>query len=67
MYSTENKEKYFEVYTYQVACPLCLPFSKISNCQSVVKYLGPGIQCFLKVKENLSLVLIFQHAILDAK
>ena len=29
--------------------------------------LGPELQCFLRVKEDLSLVLIFQHAILDAK
>ena len=38
MYSTGNKESYFEVYTYKVACPLFLPLSKISNCQSVGKY-----------------------------
>ena len=30
-------------------------------------YLGPELQCLLKVKEDLSKVLIFQHAILDAK
>ena len=29
--------------------------------------LGPELQCLLKVKEYLSYVLIFQHAILDAK
>ena len=28
---------------------------------------GPELQYLLKVKENLSLVLIFQHAMLDAK
>ena len=28
---------------------------------------GPELQCLLKVKEDLSYVLIFQHAILDAK
>ena len=28
---------------------------------------GPKLQCLLKVKEDLSLVLIFQHAILNAK
>ena len=29
--------------------------------------LGPELQCLLKVKEDLSKVLIFQHAILNAK
>ena len=29
--------------------------------------LGPELQCLLKVKQDLSLVLIFQHAILNAK
>ena len=28
---------------------------------------GPELQCLLKVKQDLSLVLIFQHAILNAK
>ena len=38
-------------------------YSKVYICV----HLGPELQCLLKVKENLSLVLIFQHAILDAK
>ena len=29
--------------------------------------LGPELQCLLKVKQDLSYVLIFQHAILNAK
>ena len=33
----------------------------------VAIYLDPELQCLLKVKEDLSFVLIFQHAILDAK
>ena len=36
-YPTENKETYFEVYTYQVSCPLALAFLNSSNCQSVLK------------------------------
>ena len=28
---------------------------------------GPELQCLLKVKQDLSLVLIFQHVILNAK
>ena len=30
-------------------------------------YLGPELQCLLKVKQDFSLVLVFQHAILNAK
>ena len=30
-------------------------------------YLGPELQCLLKVKEDLSQVLIFHHALLNAK
>ena len=33
----------------------------------VVEVLGPESQCLLKVKQDLSLVLIFQHAIFNAK
>ena len=29
--------------------------------------MGPELQCLLKVKEDLTKLLIFQHAILDAK
>ena len=31
------------------------------------KDLGPELQCLLKVKQDLSKVLIFEHAILNAK
>ena len=40
------------------------------NCSRAVwfeAYLGPELQCLLKIKEDLGQVLIFQHAILDAK
>ena len=40
---------------------LCLLFSIIYGNQ------GPELQCLLKVKQDLSKVLIFQHAILNAK
>ena len=39
----------------------------ITCISDVHEGLGPELQCLLKVKEDLSNVLIFQHAILDAK
>ena len=42
----------------------CLLFAKIA--QSLITQ-GQELQCLLKVKEDLSLVLIFHHAILNAK
>ena len=41
--------------------------SHMARMKGVFIDLGPKLQCPLKVKEDLSLVLIFQHAILDAK
>ena len=35
-YVTDKKENYFEIYTYQVSCPLSLPLLNFSNCQSVL-------------------------------
>ena len=47
-YITENKETYFEIYTYQESCPLALLLSNISSCQSVLKYLSQyGICLYL--------------------
>ena len=39
-------------------------FPQLVFLNSIVQ--GPELQCLLKVKEDLNLVLIFQHAILDA-
>ena len=36
----KTKENYFEIYTYQVSCPLSLPLLNISNCHLVLKYLS---------------------------
>ena len=38
-YVTEIKETYFEINIYQDSCPLALPLSNISICQSVLKCL----------------------------
>ena len=39
----------------------------IRNFESQFNDKGPELQCLLKVKQDLSFVLIFQHAILNAK
>ena len=40
---------------------------KLINEDTIAIDLGPELQCLLEVKEDLSYVLIFQHAILNAK
>ena len=47
-------ERAFWLITYSVVC-----FRQI--------VLGPELQCLLKVKQDLRKVLIFQHAIFNAK
>ena len=46
-YVTKNKENYFEIYTYQVLCPLSLPLLTILNCLSVLKYLSLYCKLFI--------------------
>ena len=40
-------------------------FTPYATCTEI-QNTGPELQCLLKIKEDLSKVLIFQHAILDA-
>ena len=46
---------------------LAVPSVSVVPLHSIVHSMGPELQCLLKVKEDLSKVLIFQHAILNAK
>ena len=36
-YATEIRNTYFEIYIYQESCPLALPLSNFSTCQSELK------------------------------
>ena len=46
-YVTENKDTYFEIYTYQESFPLALPLLNISSCQLVLKYLSQYGKLFI--------------------
>ena len=46
-YVTKNKEKYLEIYTFQVSCPLSLHLLNIPNCQSILKFLSLYCNLFI--------------------